>query len=766
MHQRQYHPPSCTGAAVFGNFSGAKGSGTPQLDPRAPNSGIQPSVQIPGEDFAGKEVESSPASNCGGRGVNVEMVGADGHSSIERQERGKTTIGTYNGRDVASLGFEGTDTLAMNLVNVPLQFTAQSQYSAQPRVVRGRGKGRGIRGRPSKWTRGVQLFEDDMALVHGAKRRLNLIDYNSNSIGGDCSAVPPQFPPDAMKILNWNCQGIGPLGQFGPYQSLLSSTGLVFLSETKCKARRVDGIKNLVSYNSIRVDSVRKGGGFFLLWRKDLDVWLQSFSVHHIDATVLSDSYPARWHFTGFYRYPEVANSKEGWNLIRRLPQSSTHPWVCVGDFNEILAQNEKQGSLPRALWQINDFREYLRDCGLQDMGYEGDIFTWCNRRAEPHTFRARLDRACCDMKWADLFLKVRVFHEPIACSDHSAIWLSLDGNTRLSLLQWNKDCFGNIQRQSRDLGDTLNKILATSITTEMKAEVEKIRDVLESLAVNEEIMVRKEIKKLTDSKGREINDKKGIQGIILDYFGAMFKSTRPTDEALSLVLGCLDNRVTPAVNGTFLQSFTSEEVTLALKQMHPMKSPGPDGKKGYVSLKLDVSKAYDRVEWRFLESVLLRLGFHRHFVSLIMTCVSSVSFSFLLNGEQFGFLCPERGLRQGDPLSPYLFLLCAEVLSGMLCRAEHMGLIQGVAVSRSAPRVSHLLFVDDTLIFCSATTEAMTCIQQILLDFERALGLKINSHKSAIVFSRNVEENRRLELAGILGVMVVPRHDKYLGLP
>ncbi|KAL0401241.1 UNVERIFIED_CONTAM: hypothetical protein Slati_4154000 [Sesamum latifolium] len=208
-----------------------------------------------------------------------------------------------------------------------------------------------------------------------------------------------------------------------------------------------------------------------------------------------------------------------------------------------------------------------------------------------------------------------------------------------------------------------------------------------------------------------------------------MFKSTRPSDDVLETILGCLDDRVTTAMNDALLQSFTSEEVTWALNQMHPLKYPG---------LTLDVSKAYDQVEWRFLESVLLRLGFHRKFVSLVMTCVSSVSFSFLLN----------------------------EALSGMLYRAESMGLIQGIAISRSAPRVSYLLFADDTLIFCPATTEAMSCIRQILEDFEWASGLRINSEKSAIVFSRNVNEDRRWDLASILGVMVVPRHDKYLGLP
>ncbi|KAL0463003.1 UNVERIFIED_CONTAM: putative mitochondrial protein [Sesamum latifolium] len=148
------------------------------------------------------------------------------------------------------------------------------------------------------------------------------------------------------------------------------------------------------------------------------------------------------------------------------------------------------------------------------------------------------------------------------------------------------------------------------------------------------------------------------------------------------------------------------------------------------------------------------------------MMCVSTVSFSFLLNGEQFGFLRPERGIRQGDPLSPYLFLFCAKVLSHLLQQAEIKGEIQGVAVARHAPQVSHLLFADDTMIFFEATHKAICTVKEILLKFEMASVLKINLEKSAVVFSSNVHITRQEELATILGVGVKRKHDKYLGLP
>ncbi|XP_062020783.1 uncharacterized protein LOC133737191 [Rosa rugosa] len=186
----------------------------------------------------------------------------------------------------------------------------------------------------------------------------------------------------------------------------------------------------------------------------------------------------------------------------------------------------------------------------------------------------------------------------------------------------------------------------------------------------------------------------------------------------------------------------------------------------GVFSLKLDMSKAYDRMEWCFLESVLLRLGFDVSWVALIMQCVTTVRYAFLLNGQPRGYLTPTRGLRQGDPLSPYLFLLCAEVFSALLERKVLNGELKGISVCEDAPVIHHLLFADDSLLFGKATYAECFHIKEVLKDYELASGQQINFSKSNIVFSKRVPEVDKQAMAGYLGVSIEAKHEKYLGLP
>ena len=162
------------------------------------------------------------------------------------------------------------------------------------------------------------------------------------------------------------------------------------------------------------------------------------------------------------------------------------------------------------------------------------------------------------------------------------------------------------------------------------------------------------------------------------------------------------------------------------------------------MSLKLDMSKAYDRVEWAFLEEMMNKLGFPRHFVRLIMGCVTSTSSSILLNGQPTRQFRPTRGLRLGDPLSPFLFIICAEGLSSLLRDAEAKKEIHGIKIGKKVNATSHLFFADDSLMFTRANDREAENILEILSTYEATSGERLNMEKSEVTFSRNIEQEQK----------------------
>uniref|UniRef100_A0A453CB70 Reverse transcriptase domain-containing protein n=1 Tax=Aegilops tauschii subsp. strangulata TaxID=200361 RepID=A0A453CB70_AEGTS len=184
------------------------------------------------------------------------------------------------------------------------------------------------------------------------------------------------------------------------------------------------------------------------------------------------------------------------------------------------------------------------------------------------------------------------------------------------------------------------------------------------------------------------------------------------------------------------------------------------NGRSGVAAIKADMSKAYDRVEWSFLKAMLSKLGFSRRWVALVMRCVRTVRYQIKVNGGLTQQFSPSRGLRQGDPISPYLFVICAEGLSVLLLDAEEKGVMHGVKICPRAPCVSHLLFADDSMLLIRADQ------QEALQLYEACSGQCINTEKSAIMFSPNTCDNDRTAVKAELGIHSEDWNEKYLGLP
>jgi hypothetical protein len=152
--------------------------------------------------------------------------------------------------------------------------------------------------------------------------------------------------------------------------------------------------------------------------------------------------------------------------------------------------------------------------------------------------------------------------------------------------------------------------------------------------------------------------------------------------------------------------------------------------------LKLDLKKSYDCINWDFLHLILIQSGFNIPFTNWILSCVTSENFAVLINGETSHMFKSGRGLHQGCPLSPLLFILVMEGLSLLLKKGKDEGKLSGVKVSRLV-KILHLFFVDDVLIMTNASIEEWSEIKHILSSFCRASGLCINWSKSIFYHSR-----------------------------
>jgi exonuclease III len=224
-------------------------------------------------------------------------------------------------------------------------------------------------------------------------------------------------------------------------------------------------------------------------------------------------------------------------------------------------------------------------------------------------------------------------------------------------------------------------------------------------------------------------------------------------------------HKIVSPMQSAFLKGRSIHDNTiLAHEVFHSMKNKRGNG--GLMALKLDMEKAFDSMEWNFLLKILELLGFQPTWIKWISQCITTSSFSILLDGAPFGKFFPTRGLRQGDPLSPFLFILGSEILSRLLLREENSGTLHGIKIARMSPPISHLLFADDVMIFSKANMAEANVILKCLSLYSRWSGQCINHTKSSIFYSKNCKPAVKSSVNRILRLPPIPANAKYLGIP
>jgi len=706
------------------------------------------------------------------------------------------------------------------------------------------------------------------------------------------------------------------------------------------------------------VSSEGKSGGLALFWVQECIVSLKHYSPNIIDVTIGSEANQL-WRVSFVYGEPRSELRHNFWDLLRFVRSQWSGPWLCAGDFNEVLSSDEHLSRGERGEQQMRLFRECLEDCELFDLGFSGPKYTWNNRQVGSDNVKVRLDRAVANGHFIQLFDDYHVENVITSTSDHYAILVSINRDSQYndrssfdnnfkyeamwarapdyndivekkwkedfegprnlqsfwsnlsrmatSLKHWSSRTFGSIRKEIKKLERQLAMLRSSSATPAFSVEERRIERKLCDLFECEEIMARQRsrvdwlqagdrntsffharasarrktnrISYLLREDGTRCEDREELKGMVRDFYTTLFSAERC--DHIDDILEAIPCKIDQSINEMLCKPYTDEEIREALFQMGPTKAPGPDGfpalfyqrhwdflqadictavrdflqgdaipdglcdttivlipkiskperlnnfrpislcnvlykiaskvlanrlknflpfiiseeqsafvpgrlitdnvlvayecmhtirkqkaNTPFFALKIDMMKAYDRVEWKYLQGVLSKMGFADGWIQTVMKCVTKVRYAIRVNGELSEPFIPTRGLRQGDPISPYLFLLCAEGLSCLMKKKEAEGKINGVKNGRTGPAISHLLFADDSIFFIRGDMKNLQALNEVLHLYSEGTGQQINFQKSSLFFGDKCPEQVKDRVKSYINVRNVVVQANYLGMP
>ncbi|XP_074266590.1 uncharacterized protein LOC141589866 [Silene latifolia] len=241
----------------------------------------------------------------------------------------------------------------------------------------------------------------------------------------------------------------------------------------------------------------------------------------------------------------------------------------------------------------------------------------------------------------------------------------------------------------------------------------------------------------------------------------------------MKIVTRCITNRLKKFMGklvGDFQNAFVPGrnigDNILITNEILQKISSSKNGRMGRMAFKADMSKAYDRLDWNFIRGTLVLMGFPCNFIQLIMKCITTVSYEILVNGVPSRRIHPRCGLRQGDPLSPYIFVLCTEILSLNILRMEKDGLIQGIKISRKSIPISHMLFADDSMFFIEGNSKSCDNLDKVIKDYCHASGQVINDNKSSMTLSSCSSLSFARKCLKTFNIPCGTNMGSYLGIP
>ncbi|XP_073000165.1 uncharacterized protein [Typha latifolia] len=515
-----------------------------------------------------------------------------------------------------------------------------------------------------------------------------------------------------------------------------------------------------------------------------VDVETVSRYAVHLTITLMSGQ---TWIWTMVYASTHIEAQQELWEELMHMATINT-PWAIIGDFNAFLSPQEKRCSGEVTMGpKCKAFAKFVDDVGLCDLGYEGIPYTWCNNQKGDRRMWIRLDRALGNTEWVSEHPVCKVQHLDRGASDHAPILLSVPLATTkepAEVSQISTSIYQSLWGDVEDQGDgsnewpTLPSISAEeAIALERPVTPEEIKEAVWSLprgkAPGPDGMLVEVYIKYWDT----------ISGSLCQAVGHFFtcaamprswgetfitlipKKEHPTRVAdyrpialcnvmykvIAKVMVSRLKLVLPNLIGPEQAAFVADRCigdnTLATQEVaHSMAVD--KGEKPIMMIKMDMETAYDRVSWQAVVGSLQRMGFPPQWCNWVQACIASPRFALLINGSPTNWITPHSGLRQGDPLSPYLFIIVTQVLTRIINEKVDQGLMR-----------------DDLLLMTEASTDSAQSILECLNRYEKITNQRVNYSKSELYLPTRIgaEEGKQLSVKLRLKVTAMPF--KYLGV-
>ncbi|GJW52546.1 RNA-directed DNA polymerase, eukaryota, reverse transcriptase zinc-binding domain protein [Tanacetum coccineum] len=498
---------------------------------------------------------------------------------------------------------------------------------------------------------------------------------------------------------------------------------------------------------------------------------------------------------------------------------ASNTKWSPSGDLNVTLKLDEHSEGMSCSTADMVEFQECIEKIELEDINKTGCHFTWTKSLRNPETaIMKKLDRIMGNGEFIDKFPQAQACFHPFIVSDHSLAVLIIPKSLkkknisfRFSIYLTDKEEFITEVRQSWNEDVEGYKLY---ILEELKAIQSKSIE-----NVHDQNLRKEAIKKLNEYNEAMNNEEKLYSGYeVSEQFVKHFKNflgiSRETksisnanelftqqvtrNEAKAMCLEVQENEIKEALksidhnkasgsDGYTAKNFKAaweivdKDVCLAIKEFfHKGKILGelnatiislvpkiktPAKGKQICAFKINIMKAYDTVNWVFLEKILEGFGFPGKFIMWIMTCVKFAAFSIYVNEESFGYFKGGKGLKQRDPMSPYMITIMMEVLNLIIQRKiSQVGTFTNHSGCEDL-KITNLCFADDLLILCNGDSESVKTIKLAMEEFSSVSGLHPNMSKSTM-FCSNLSDAIKNEILGIVPFNVGKLPVRYLGVP